>query len=229
MGCDAMFAASIFQCKAHVSRWPLVNGGDQYLMAATAESAARRVAEAIARIGYDIQGILPHGVALLHAAPRLTSITPAAVVVLELAGGMVAVGNETGCGLSRHLPACSRSARELPLLEEIEPWLGEVASEVQATLRYASRLSGPHDSQRPILVCGRAAQVPGIDASLASLLGRPVAVWRYAGRTRPDRLASILAPNQAEATPNQAEATLAVSLSLACCGLQSLAGAGRPT
>jgi hypothetical protein len=219
-GCDAMFAASIFQSTAHLSRWPVVAGKDQYLLAATAESAACRIAESIAGIGYHVQAILPHGVALLGAAPTLTSLTPSAVLLLELSGGLVALRNDDGCGLCRNLPACSIPAGQQPFLEEIEPWLQEITSEFNATSRYAARLSGEVDRQSPILICGRAGHIQGMDAALATMLGRPVAVWRYAGRARPHCHASIL-------DPNHSDANIAVSLSLACCGLQSLTTAGR--
>lgn len=72
-----------------------------------------------------------------------------------------------------------------PHVSELEPWLQQVASEVTATFRYAGRLGGTVNPDLPLLLCGRVAEVPGVDSLLANLLGRPVANWRYAGRSRP--------------------------------------------
>jgi len=218
--CDSMFATSIFQSDAHLSKWPVVTGTDQYVIAATAESAACRIAEAIASVGYHVQRILPHGVALLHAAPMLTSMTPSAVLLLELSGGLIALSNENGCGLCRNLLACGTPTGEQHYLDEIEPWLQDIATEVSATSRYVARLNGPIDTQSPILICGRAAHINGVDEAMASMLGRPVATWRYAGRSRPRRQASIL-------DSQRSDSGMAVSLSLACCGIEGSAAARR--
>ncbi|MCP4887443.1 MAG: hypothetical protein GY904_12610 [Planctomycetaceae bacterium] len=68
-----------------------------------------------------------------------------------------------------------------PHVSELEPWLQQVASEVTATFRYAGRLGGTVNPDLPLLLCGRVAEVPGVDSLLANLLGRPAANWRYAG------------------------------------------------
>ncbi len=220
--CDEMFGASIFQSDAHLSAWPAVGGKDHLVVAATADSAARQIADAVANTGYDVQGILPHGVALLMAAPALTSLTPWAVLLLERTGGMVAMRNELGCGMCRNLPACPIASDEPLFLDEIEPWLANIASEVEATQRYTSRLSGEQDKDSPILVCGRTAQMAGVDVALATVLGRPVATWRYGGRHRPSQSAPLL-------DPQHSDASMAVAISLACCSLQGKGQTGRPS
>lgn len=214
--CDAMFAASIFQSNAHLTKWKLATDREQYVVAATAETAACRIAEAISSVGYRVQKILPHGVALLQAAPSLTSLTPSALVLLELSGSLVAMQNDSGCGLCRNLPSCDLASGERIYLEQIEPWLQEIATEVNATCRYVARLSGDGeiDSESPILICGRAAQIQGVDAAIATMLGRPVATWRYAGHSRPRS-------HQVGVDDRSLDSSLAVSLSLAYCGIQS--------
>ncbi len=211
--CNAMFATSIFQSNAHLTKWKVAAENEQYVVAATAESAACRVAAAISDVGYRVQSILPHGVALLQAAPTLTSLAPSAVLLLELSGSLVAMQNQTGCGLCRNLPACELAISEPIYLQQIEPWLQEIATEVNATCRYAARLSGGLEAQSPILICGRAAQIEGVDAAIATMLGRPVATWRYAGRSRPRH-------HQSRLDSKSLDSSLAVSLSLAYCGIQ---------
>ncbi len=183
--CNAMFNASLFHCPAHLTYWPAALGGDKWMVAAIAEQAASRIADTVSSLGYRVEAILPHGAALLHAAPQLTSLRPAAVVALELAGGLVAVAEQSSCGLARHLPPCQLPTGRQPYLEELEPWLQEVASEVNATFRYASRLGGAADPKGLVLLSGAVAEIAGVDSVLASMLGRPVAGWRYVGRIRP--------------------------------------------
>ena len=183
--CDAMFSNSLFQCAAQVRQWPVVSGSDARMIAATAEDAASRIAEVVSSVGYQVEAVLPHGVALLHAAAELTSVQPAAVAIVEFSGGLVSVEEQSACGLSRFLPACHLPADRRPCVDELEPWLQQIASEVNATFRYAARLGGTVDPGAPLLLCGRAAEIAGIDSQLATLLGRPVANWRYAGRSRP--------------------------------------------
>ncbi|MFK8111803.1 MAG: hypothetical protein AB8B91_06360 [Rubripirellula sp.] len=212
--CDAMFSQSIFQSKAFITQWPIATVKEQ-MAAAVAESAACRIAEAISGVGYRVNGVLPHGAALLNQAKALTSIAPQAALMLEFSGGVVAIRNEAGaCGLCRNLPACSLPVGESLSRSEIEPWLQEIAQEFDATSRYWSRLSGIRNQEEPVMICGSVAQIDGIDTALASLLGRPVATWRYAGRTRPRTLAS--SPD-----PIRCDPSLAVSLSLACAAIAS--------
>ncbi len=211
--CDAMFATSIFRSNAHLTKWRVTADKEQYVVAATAESAACRIAEVISEVGYRVQNILPHGIALLQAASPLTSMTPSAVCLLELSGSLVAMQNEYGCGLCRNLPACDLATGERIYLEQIEPWLQEIATEVNATCRYAARLSGGLDAQSPVLICGRAAQIQGVDAAIATMLGRPVATWRYVGRSRPRH-------HQLGLDAQSVDSSSAVSLSLAYCAIQ---------
>jgi hypothetical protein len=218
--CDSMFSSSMFQSKAHLSKWPVVAGKGHYVIAATAESAACRVAESIASVGYQVQSILPHGVALVHAASALTSLTPSVVLLLESSGGLIASCDENGCGLCRTLPARRTQSEDQRFIDELEPWLQVIASEVEATSRYVDRLNGQVDRQSPVLICGRAAQIDGVDAALASMLGRPVATWRYAGRMRPRRQAC-------EHDQQHSDSSMAVSLSLAFCGLNAPSASQR--
>lgn len=183
--CNAMFSSSLFQCDAQMRHWPVALGGDARMVAATADDAASRIAEVVSSVGYQVEAILPHGVALIHAATDLTSVKPAAVAILEFSGGLVSVEERSACGLSRYLPACELAVDRRPYVSELEPWLQQVASEVTATFRFADRLGGTVNPDLPLLLCGRVAEVPGVDSLLANLLGRPVANWRYAGRSRP--------------------------------------------
>lgn len=218
--CDTMFSTSIFQSSAHIARWPVVSGKSQYMIAAISEAAACRVADAVTSVGYRVRNILPHGVALVHAAPALTSMAPSAVLMLETSGGLIAACDDRGCGLCRTLPPCRAQCDDPDFLDELEPWLQLIASEVAATSRYVRRLNGDAGSKSPLLICGRAAAMGGVDEALASRLGRPVAAWRYAGRMRPRQLNS--GPD-----PQRDDATKAVSLSLALCGMKAPNAARR--
>jgi hypothetical protein len=215
-----MFGASIFQSAAHLADWPMVVGKGHHVIAATSESAACRIAQSIATVGYRVQSILPHGVALLQAARPLTSLTPSIVLLLEFSGGLIALRNENGCGLCRNLPALPLSAGDDPSVEAMEPWLREIASEVRATSRYAGRWSDDVAAESPVLICGSAAQENGVDAAIATMLGRPVATWRYAGRSRPK--CSTCSPGWRRSDPGAA-----VSISLAYCGFRTFHASRR--
>ncbi len=205
--CDAMFGASVFRSPAHLCSWPVWEGKPQRMVVATAELSACRIAETIARLGYQVQHILPHGVALIHAAQPLTTIVPSAVVLLEFYGGLVATAEAgptdvqdlgttgpsevlhnrwTGhCGLCRPLPAFTQPSQVHADINQLEPWLEEIASEIDATMRYADRLTGKPKSSHPVLISGPVAQINGVDQLLATLLGRPVATWRFSSTRRP--------------------------------------------
>ncbi|MGI9473857.1 MAG: hypothetical protein ACR2NZ_20105 [Rubripirellula sp.] len=217
--CDAMFEASLFQSRSHIVHWPIASDTDSLVVAATAHDASLRVAEAIGKIGYDVQGVVPHGVALINAASTLTSLTPTAVLLLEQTGGLITLRNHNSIGLCRSLPALRHSEDGFPTRDVLDPWLREVSSEVNATIRYAARQGDQIDTDSPILLCGEVAHRKGIDNDLATLIGRPVATWRYAGRNRPANQTSIF-------DPNASDSSMAVSLSLACSGLCEL-GANR--
>lgn len=209
--CDQMFGDSIFRSDAHLSAWPACSEHGKTMIAATARRSAKHVADAVASIGFDVHSILPHGVALLEAAPALTSLTPPVVVLLEFSGGLLAFRGPTGCGLCRILPACEIPVEETTGSEQIAPWLGEIADEILASENFWSRIGGTCDAESPLLLCGGAARVPGVDALLASMLARPVACWQYAGRTR---------PQTSRCDNESADSELAMSLSLACCSSQ---------
>jgi len=185
VACDAMFGGSVFQSHAHLNHWPVCEDSSQQIIAATAENAACRVAQTIARIGYQVQGILPHGEVLIHAAEELTAVKPSVVVLLQPFGGLVATVNLGRCGMCRALPACNATDGPVDSVERIESWLETVAKEITATLRYVERLEGGDSSDRPALLCGEIAKIPGVDEALATLLEQPVATWKYAQWIRP--------------------------------------------
>ncbi len=219
--CDSMFEASVFQSPAHLSHWPVCDGKQQQVVAAAAEFAACRVAEATASVGYRVQSILPHGVALIHAARELTSVAPHSVVLLERFGGLVCVNNANRCGLCRALPACGQTDRSHEYIDQLEPWLEEIASEVTATSRYVARLAGRSNSHDPVLIAGSVAQIPGVDELLATLLGRPVATWRYASRIRP------VGANDPDNDFTRLDPSRAVAISLAQCAASRFSIGGR--
>lgn len=183
--CDTMFRESVFRSSAHVRHWPACDGSEQQVIAATAESAACRISQAIASIGYEVCSILPHGEALIHVAQETCSIDPCAVVALDWCGGIVATNNAGKCGLTRALPAFDVGNGIPTDVEQMESWLESIASEITATTRYVQRLSAQTPGKRPVLMCGNVAKVPGVDVALATMLGIPVASWRYSRRLRP--------------------------------------------
>lgn len=235
--CDALFASSLFHSSAQVASWPLVPGADQLNLAATSASAAYRVAETIADVGYRVAGIFPPGLALVHAAPALAMIRPSAVLLLEFSGSVIAMANQRSCGMTRNLPACDIALKDTDqlYLDTVEPWLHELLEQVTATRRYVARLhrgsDDPLDENAPLLICGRAAQIEGIDSALASILGSPVASWHYAGKTRPGRHACQVpfSPTSLNEPGNVGDSTdcdLAVSLSLAYYGTHCASNQG---
>lgn len=210
--CDEMFQASLFRSDAHCVHWAIGPASETFVLAATAREAAMRIAEQVGRNGYLVNGIVPHGAALISTAKTLTSLEPAAVLLLDPAGGLVALRSGSSTGLCRVLPAIRHGDPSAPTMDVLEPWLREVASEVDATMRFAARHGEHVDSDSPILICGRITNCKGVDADLASLLGRPIATWRYAGRNRPANQSSIF-------DPQTSDSNTAVALSLASYGL----------
>ena len=210
--CDDMFQTSLFRSDAHCAHWTIGASSETFVVAASARDAALRIANQIGSNGYIVNGIVPHGVALISTAKTLTSLEPAAVLLLEPTGGLVALRNGSTTGLCRALPAIRHGDPNNPTLDVLEPWLREVAREVNATIRFASRHGGRVDAEEPILICGRVANRKGVDTDLASLLRRPIATWRYAGRNRPANQSSIF-------DPRSSDSNTAVALSLASYGL----------
>jgi hypothetical protein len=210
--CDAMFSHSIFHSQSHLTAWPIATGKEQVMATAIAETAACEIAEVISQVGYQVQAIMPHGAALLQSATALTSLRLAASLLLEFSGGLIAIRNEdNACGLCRHLPACTVALSDRPDVVEFESWLQQLAFEFDATSRYVSRLTGQRNDRDPVLICGSVASIPGVDVALATMLGRPVAKWRYAGRSRPSRCED-----------DRRDASFAVSLSLASAAVESI-------
>ena len=198
--CDAMFAASLFQSPAHVCHWPLDASNEYQVLAATADTAAVRIAEAVAEVGYDVAGILPHGVALAHAAKPLTAVDAICGVLLEPSGGLVTMFDGEQSGLCRGLPPHEEVTALFGSgidVVDLQPWLEQIAEEVNATCRYSERLGEvggsdrpgepdrSRESDRPVLIAGAVAAVPEVDVVLAQYLERPVAKWSYAGSRRP--------------------------------------------
>ena len=225
--CDAMFRGSIFQSAAHSSNWPVVglqhgmpNQDDQYVVAAVAEDAAFRVANAIEEQGYHVGSIVPHGVALLDAATALTSVTPQAVALLNREGGMVAINHSTGCGLCRTLPniptnVLRQSTQHPIVLDDIRPWLSDISVEITATIRYSNQANMQDRREEPLLICGDLAKISGLDVVLAKLTGLPVATWKYIHPSRPNRrfgYSHEAIQNNAELFECDVEGALALSL-----------------
>ena len=205
---DQLFQTSVFNSNAHQTHWPVVgwqhgtpNVDDQYVVASTAQNAAMKIADAVAKVGYEVQCILPQGAALLHAAKDLTAMKPQAAALLDVYGGMVAVNHhavleESGrnlansCGLCRSLPPVDPETAALiskgeVVLSDVLPWLADIANEINATLNYSNRANMCGDSKAPILICGELASIEGLDVELATRANRPVARWQYAGLSRP--------------------------------------------
>ena len=197
--CDEMFRASIFQSQAQIGYWPVVgtqhgmpNEDDQYVVAAIASRTACQIAESIANIGYNVQSILPHGVALVQSAKPLTSLDAQCVVMLGRDGGVIAVNHSTGCGLCRTLPALpaqvlDQAADRKLDMHDVRPWLSDVAAEINATLRYSQRANMGQRQALPVLICGDICGIEGLDNVVAQLTGLPVALWRYKSAARPNR------------------------------------------
>ncbi len=203
--CSEMFRQSVFQSAAHLCHWPVVGvhhghpcGDDQYVIAATAEQIACQVTDIASASGYNVQSILPHGVALAHAAESLTGIDAQAVLWLSHASVLIAVRHQTGVGLTRTLPSLPEKILELdqpdrPLdAHALRPYLTEIATEFKATARYAARADMRGSCRKPLLIAGPLAEIGGVDEIIATLTETPVAVWSYCGPDRPTTLAKHL-------------------------------------
>ncbi|NND97054.1 MAG: hypothetical protein HKN47_06985 [Pirellulaceae bacterium] len=226
--CDAMFSESIFRSQAQTSHWPVVglqhgqpNQDDQYVVASTARTAAYQVAEAVADAGYVVDSILPHGIALIRAASALTAVDPICVAMLNRDGGVVAVNHATDCGLCRNLPAVPATLRnaasdQLLQLDDLRPWLSDIASEITATIRFSERANMSGHSRSPIMICGDIPEIPNVDATLARLTNHPIVRWKYQGRMRPDRRHGFsLQATRASSDFDFSDARYAMALSLA--------------
>ncbi|QDT10008.1 hypothetical protein [Planctomycetes bacterium K23_9] len=169
------------------------------VVASTSNSAAIKIAQTINSLGYQVHSLLPHGAALVHSAHALTSIAPQSVAMLNFDGGLVAMNRQADdrsaeCGLCRSLPALphetlqqlqdSEPSNGLSL-NDIYPWLSDIAAEIVATTQYSQRGSTTVNHPEILLVCGDIATISGVDSALAKLTNLPVAVWRYCGRSRP--------------------------------------------
>lgn len=231
--CDAMFSSSMFASRSHLAYWPLnskpeLEPDDPMLIVATAESAACEIADAISEVGFQVEQIVPRGVALINASSDLTGCDPECVVMLNQTGGMVAMNSPDGCGLCRLLTALPNNvqaeSRASGLsLAGIRPWLSEIADEILATIRYARR-SRSGSEMKPVFVCGDIAALEGVDELLATRIDASVARWRYAGKARPSPCQQIDAETD-QATPDFAkDAEYAVALSLAHTAVQSVSG-----
>ncbi|MEO1525941.1 MAG: hypothetical protein AAFX06_10915, partial [Planctomycetota bacterium] len=196
--CDEMFAASAFQSVAHLCHWPVVGVHhgrpsleDQYVIAAVSKTLVCEVANAVSQAGYYVASVLPNGVALAHAAPTLTGITPQLVVWLGRESAVVAVRHRSGVGLVRVLPSVPQSILDAECDDRpldrfaLRPYLADIANELSATIRYAARVDMNRPSEQPILLCGPLAEIPGIEETLAGIADASVAVWKYSGANRP--------------------------------------------
>lgn len=213
--CDAMFEKSVFRSAAHLCHWPICEDKPLSVVAATAESAACRVAQAVDEVGYEVTTMLPHGVALIQSAAATCSVDPSAVVFLDVDGGIVATNNEGRCGHCRALPGFDEGTRAFDV-DQLEPYLKLIADEVLATIRYVNRQSRQPATRQPILLCGDLAKTEGVDKLLATLTGLPVATWRYSRRNRP------VGPNDPPDDVGFHDPSRAVSLSLAFCAADKM-------
>tara|TARA_R110002049_G_scaffold27321_3_gene94418 strand:+ start:56836 stop:58044 length:1209 start_codon:yes stop_codon:yes gene_type:complete len=179
--CDQMFRASAFRSSAHLSHWPVASGAPLHVLAATATDTACKIAEHVSDIGYHVQSILPHGVALGLAAGPLTSLQPRCLVLLQRLSGLVCVTQSGRCGLSRVLPNCPRQVFYAEDVDSLHPWIEQVAKEIQATLKFAARNQSDVDPDAVVMLCGDLAHIEGIDVAFANFLQRPVAKWMFTG------------------------------------------------
>lgn len=203
--CSEMFAQSIFQSPAHMCHWPVVGlhhgkpcGDDQYVIAATSERTVCQIADLVAACGFGVQSVLPHGVALAHAATTLTGIDAQCVLWLSHSSALITVRHKTGVGLTRTLSAVPNRILQLdnsdrPLdAHSLRPYLSEVATEFRATARYAARADMSRVIKKPILIAGPIAEIDGVDEIIATLTNTPVAIWSYSGRQRPPTLSRLI-------------------------------------
>ena len=196
--CNEMFAESAFQSTSHLCHWPVVGVHhgrpsleDQYVVSAVSKNLVCDFATEISEAGYRVVSAIPHGVALAHAAPTLTGITPQLVVWLGREAALVAVKHGSGVGLVRVLPPVPQSILDAECEDRpldrfaLRPYLADIANELSATIRYAARVDMNQPSERPILVCGPLAEIVGIEETIAKIAAAPVAIWRYEGPQRP--------------------------------------------
>lgn len=214
--CDQMFGNSAFRSQAHLSHWPLVKDGTQRMVAATASNTACRIAEGVSGIGYQVQNILPHGVALGFAAPALTSLNPSCVVLLDPVAGLVSITQNGRCGLCRALPPCPRELAYVDDIDSLLPWIDQVVSETLATIKYSARNQVAVDKDAVMMLCGELARMEGMDVAFADRLRRPVATWTYTGDGRPNA-----ETNQHDATRDDAANAVALSLAYAAARSQA--------
>ncbi|MCA9140369.1 MAG: hypothetical protein KDB00_26540 [Planctomycetales bacterium] len=224
--CSEMFAQSIFQSPAHLCHWPVVglhHGkpciDDQYVIAATAERTVCQIADLVAACGYNVQSVLPHGVALAHAARALTGVDAQCVLWLNHGSALIAVRHKTGVGLTRTLPSVPNRILRLVTADRpldahtLRPYLTEIATEFRATARYAAHADMSRVSKKPILIAGPIAEIDGVDETIATLTNTPVALWSYIGRNRPATLSKLA--NRDENFVRRLDSSFAGALSLA--------------
>ncbi len=218
--CQSLFKNSIFQCNAEIRVWNACKTSDRLVVVAVPHQATLEIARGVRRLGYEVSGIVPHGIALAGAASALTTLNPSCIALIGRAGGLVST---IGCGSDRnHLHGLCRHVSSSPTaacidsdqivsIEEIEPQLSSIAHEITATMSYANRINefrASHENENhPVLIAGDLAATPGLDEALASLIHLPVAVWRYVHQERPLSLHGI--------SPMVIDAEAATSLSLA--------------
>lgn len=223
-----MFRQSVFQSPAQMSHWPVVgthHGNpsveDQYVVAAAAENFAHELCERITNSGFTVQSVLPNAVSLAHAAETLTGLKAQMVLWLSQSAALIAVVHRSGVGLTRTLDSVP-----LPLLSleqpgraldqhSLRPYLAAVAEEIQCTTSFAARADMQPPSDLPVLLCGPLAEINGVDSTLATFSRKPVAVWRYAGLTRPTALAHQRKSESGDLPQTDASFANALSLALA--------------
>jgi hypothetical protein len=223
---DQRFQSSAFQSPAQVCHWPVVGihhgvpcPEDQYVTCAVPRRIARDIADRISGLGYAVETMLPHGVALAQAAEPLTGVRPQSVIWLGHHASLIAVLHRSGVGLVRMLPPPMQSIpdwetnwRHLDAFS-VRPHLSRIATEVESTLRYAARADMSPIGNQPLLLAGTLAELPGVVEFLANRLQLPIAPWAYLGRNRPTPPASL--QDAAPETIRRHDARYATALSLA--------------
>jgi hypothetical protein len=217
--CDAIFQASAFRSRAHLSHWAIAECSEHHVVAATSEATACAIAEVLSRLGYRVDSIVPHGVALIDAMQPMTTLAAGSIVVLSRVEGIIAVVSGERCGITRSLPNCPRELQFSHDIDVLVPWVDVVADEIDATFRYASRHGTNDPKGSVVMICGDLASVDGIDEVLANRLRRPVARWCFAHRAAFGR-ASL---DSEDREPDDAGNAIALSLAYAAA---SSAGGG---
>ncbi|MEM6468564.1 MAG: hypothetical protein AAF802_03270 [Planctomycetota bacterium] len=179
--------------------WPVVgehhgtpNLDDQYVVFAIPADTIGMIADGIASQGYHIRSIIPTPVVLAKSSLRMTGIDSQCVVWVDSTTAWISVIHRSGVGMVRRLPTpefvpfqgrqqsletTSFSSLTNTSLSALGPYLRDLSESISETIDYASRADMSKPSNRPVLIAGPLAEIPGFENELASNLELPVAVW----------------------------------------------------